>query len=124
MQLLLDSHAFVWFVEGSSRLSQTARRAVQEEAVDVWVSYASVWELSIKQAVSRLELPDSPDAMAGNAHFRLLPIALPHVRATSRLPRHHGDPFDRMLVAQALEEGLTLVTADAMIRRYPVAWLW
>jgi PIN domain nuclease of toxin-antitoxin system len=94
------------------------------EADEVWVSHASVWELTIKLAVSRLELPEAPDVMAVNARFRLLPIALAHIRTTARLPHHHHDPFDRILVAQAIEEGLTLVTADVRIQRYPVAWLW
>jgi PIN domain nuclease of toxin-antitoxin system len=124
MRLLLDSHAFVWFVVGSERLPAIARDAIRVASNDVWVSHASLWELTIKQASSRLELPAAPDEMADRALMRLLPVEVRHIRRTSPLPSLHGDPFDRMLVAQALEEGLVLVTADAAIRRYPVAWLW
>jgi PIN domain nuclease of toxin-antitoxin system len=124
MRLLLDSHAFLWFVEGSPRLSIKARQAIAEEADEVWLSHASVWELTIKQTVSRLELPDPPDVMALNAGLQLLPIELRHIRATASLPPYHGDPFDRLLVVQAVEEGLVLVTADRLVQRYPMAWLW
>lgn len=90
----------------------------------MWVSHASVWELTIKRAVTRLDLPGAPDAMAAHAGFNLLPIGLAHIRLVGGLPLHHGDPFDRLLIAQAIEEGLTLVTADTVIQRDPVAWLW
>jgi PIN domain nuclease of toxin-antitoxin system len=124
MRLLLDSHAFLWFVEDHPRLSARARKAILEEATEVWVSHASLWELTIKQALRRLALPDPPDMMALNARLRLLAIELHHIRATAGLPLHHGDPFDRLLVAQAIEDGLVLVTTDKLVQRYPVAWLW
>ena len=124
MRLLLDSHAFVWFIDGNPRISRPARAAIEENAEVVWVSYASIWELTIKQAVSRMTLPEAPEAMATNAGMQLLPIELRHIRLTAALEHLHGDPFDRMLVAQALDEGLVVVTSDRMVQRYPVAWLW
>lgn len=124
MRLLLDSHVFIWFVEGNPRISQRARDAVRDSAEEVWVSYASIWELTIKLAVSRLLLPDPPEVMVARAGMRLLPIELRHIRLVADLPRLHGDPFDRLLVAQAQTEGLMLVTADTAVQRYPVAWLW
>jgi PIN domain nuclease of toxin-antitoxin system len=123
-RLLLDSHVFVWFVAGSDRVSARARNAIEQAANDVWVSYASIWELAIKQSATRLQLPALPDEMAAQAAMKLLPIELRHIRGSTLLPPIHGDPFDRLIVAQAIEEGLVLVTADRAIQRYPVAWLW
>lgn len=124
MRLLLDSHSLIWFVAGSKRMSASARDAIANAANDVWVSHASIWELTIKQAASRLRLPSPPEEMAERASMRLLPIDLRHIRATATLSAIHGDPFDRLLVAQAIDEGLVLVTADRTIQRYSVAWLW
>lgn len=123
MRLLLDSHAFLWFSSDSPRLSRRANDAIMA-AREVRLSYASIWEMAIKQALGRLKLQDLPEDMATRAGIELLSIELPHLRHLQHLPHHHGDPFDRMLVAQAIEEGLTLVTADRNVQRYPVAWLW
>jgi len=123
MRLLLDSHAFLWFLLNSPRLSTRAHEAIVD-ADEVWLSHVSVWELIIKRAVGRLVLEDEPHVMAARAGMQLLPIGLGHIRLTATLEHLHGDPFDRLLVAQALDEGLVLVTADAMVQRYPVAWLW
>lgn len=124
MRLLLDSHAFLWAVSGDPRLSARAARVMAGRDREVWLSHASVWELTAKAAAGRLALPESVAVMAQNFGARLLPIALGHIEATAGLPLHHRDPFDRLLIAQAVEEGLTLVTVDERIRRYPVAWLW
>jgi PIN domain nuclease of toxin-antitoxin system len=124
MRLLLDSHAFIWFAAGSPRLSATARRAISDDADEIWLSHASVWEIVIKQTTSRLDLSDPPEEMAGHLGMSLLSIGLHHIRGTARLPPIHGDPFDRMLIAQAIEDGFVLVSADANIQRYPVSWLW
>ena len=123
MRLLLDSHVFLWFLTDSPRLSRRADTAITG-AQQVWLSHLSIWEFTIKQALGRLTLSEAPEAMALRSGITLLPIDLRHIRLTGTLERVHGDPFDRLLVAQALEEGLVLVTADAMMRRYPVAWLW
>ena len=123
MRLLLDSHVFLWFLTDSPRLSRRADTAITG-APQGWLSHLSIWEITIKQALGRLTLSEAPEAMALRSGITLLPIDLRHIRLTGTLERVHGDPFDRLLVAQALEEGLVLVTADAMMRRYPVAWLW
>ena len=123
MRLLLDSHAFLWFSIDSPRLSRRAKDAI-DAAQEVRLSYASIWEMAIKQAIGRLKLQQEPEGMAERLGVDLLGIELPHLRRLPQLPSHHGDPFDRMLIAQAIEEGLTLVTADALVQRYPVAWLW
>jgi PIN domain nuclease of toxin-antitoxin system len=97
MCLLLDSQAFVWFVEGSARVSGRAREAIEVKADEVWVSHALVWVLTIKQAVSRMWLPEAPEVMVIRAGMRLLPIDLRHIRLTGTLEHLHGDPFDRLL---------------------------
>lgn len=122
-RLLVDSHTFLWFVHGDGRLSPPARKAI-EGSDEVWLSHASVWELTIKHAAGRLTLAAPLREMATRGGFLLLPVDLAHIEATARLPRHHRDPFDRMLVAQAIEEGMTLVTGDDTLWKYPVAWLW
>jgi PIN domain nuclease of toxin-antitoxin system len=123
MRLLLDSHAFIWFLTNDAKLSAQADRAISG-AVDVYVSHAAVWEMTIKRSIGRLKLVDAPEHMAQRSGMLLLPITLRHIQLVAGLPRHHGDPFDRMLIAQAIEEGLVLVTGDATVQRYPVAWLW
>lgn len=123
MRLLLDSHAFLWFLADSPRLPRHAVDAI-EAAKEVKLSYASIWEMTIKRAAGRLDLQDAPEDMATRSGFELLAIELRHIRLLLQLPLHHRDPFDRMLVVQAIEEGLTLVTADSAIQRYPVAGLW
>ena len=92
--------------------------------LEAWLSHASVWELTAKASSGRLAFPEPVAVMAGNFGAKLLTITLRHIAATAELPPHHHDPFDRLLVAQAIEEGLTLVTVDERIQRYPVAWLW
>lgn len=120
MRLLLDSHAFLWFSNDSPHLSRHANDAIVA-AREVRLSYVSIWEMAIKQALGRLELQDAPADMAKRAGIELLGIEPPHMR---HLPHHHGDPSDSMLVAQAIEEGMTLVTADRNVQRSPVAWRW
>lgn len=124
MRLLLDSHVFLWANAEPDRLSAAAVAALASPSHEAWLSHASVWELTIKLSVGRLRLGGSLSDLIADSKVGLLPIGLGHIEATARLPHHHGDPFDRMLIAQAREEGMTLVTADPSIQRYPVAWLW
>jgi PIN domain nuclease of toxin-antitoxin system len=123
MRLLLDSHAFLWFLTKDAKLSERADNAIVG-ATDVYLSHAAVWEMTIKRGLGRLQLAEAPEDMADASGMSLLPITLRHIQRVGGLPRHHGDPFDRMLVAQAIEEGLILVTRDATVQRYPVVWLW
>jgi len=121
VKLLLDSHAFLWWLAGDRKLGAAARQAVADPAATVFVSAATIWELSIKAALGRLDLggADLVEEIAGNA-FVELPINARHALAAAYLPRHHGDPFDRMLVAQAQIEGLTVVSRDAALRAYEI----
>lgn len=121
MRLLLDTHALIWAL--TDRLAGVARDAVSDGRNAVLVSAVSVWEIEIKRSRRRLDVPDDlVDALAATG-FEPLAITVAHCVAAGRLPAHHRDPFDRMLVAQARLEGLTIVTRDPMIARYQVATL-
>ena len=121
MKLLLDSHAFLWWLAEDPKLSTEARRAVADPSSVVHVSAATVWELSIKAARGKLDL-DGADLVEeiGENDFLELPMTARHSQAAATLPRHHEDPFDRMLIAQAQLEGLTIVTRDPAFRAYGI----
>ncbi len=121
MNLLLDTHVALWAITDSPRLSERARSLVADPANTVWVSVASLWEIAIKHSLGRGDMPIT--AQQGKAWFeqsgyRLLPIEAPHLLSVAELPAHHNDPFDRLLVAQALAEPLRLITRDAQVARY------
>lgn len=128
MRLLLDTHALLFWVYEPSRLGTAALRALADRDNQVFWSVASSWEVAIKVGLGKLEL-DGPVSEVIPSEllrhgFTLLPIDHAHVLAVSELPRHHGDPFDRLLVAQARAEGLTVVTSDGRIAAYDVVTLW
>ena len=120
--LLLDTHVFLWWRADDPRLGKVAREAIAGADL-VFVSAASAWEAAIKQALGRLEIPDRFTAGVEASGFSRLPISFAHAERAGALPLHHRDPFDRMLVAQALEEHLTLVTRDAALAAYDVPLL-
>jgi PIN domain nuclease of toxin-antitoxin system len=125
--LLVDTHAFLWFMTGDSKLSRPARRALEDADAEWYVSAATVWELAIKSSLGRLVLPaPAADYVAGKLQqgVRMLAIEWSHAAAVERLPFHHRDPFDRLLVAQAQAERLTVVTQDRVFRRYGVPVVW
>ena len=124
MNLLLDTHVFLWWELSSDRLGKDAANAIADPGNRVFVSAASVWEIVIKRQTGRLDYSGSPvEAIARNG-FHPLPILPIHAERTAELPPLHRDPFDRMLVAQAQVAALTLVTADPYVAAYPVAQLW
>lgn len=123
MRLLLDTHALLWWLGDETRLASHAREAIVRGENAVIASVASIWEVAIKRATGRLQIEaDLPDSVVASG-LELLQITAEHAWAAGALPRHHSDPFDRMLVAQAQLEGLTIVTRDARIARYQVAVL-
>lgn len=125
MRLLLDTHAFLWWLTDHRSLSAAARAAIADPAALVFVSAASIWEISIKASLGRLDLGGTDASAAILAcGFLDLPVTSAHAWTAGRLPTHHDDPFDRMLVAQALAEGLTCVTRDDRIASYGVPALW
>lgn len=119
MDLLLDSHALIWWV-GDQDLDAPATRRMSDPATRVFVSAATVWEITIKEKIGKLRLDGDLLAEIGANGFEPLPISLEHGRAAGALPLHHRDPFDRLLVAQAQIEGLTLVTRDPKLDAYEV----
>jgi PIN domain nuclease of toxin-antitoxin system len=121
--LLLDTHALLWWLRGDRTLGATARAAIADEESLVFMSAASALEVAIKRAHGKLEAPGDVERWAADEGFEELPITAGHAVASADLPVHHRDPFDRLLIAQARLEGLTLVTADAAIRAYDVATL-
>ena len=128
MKLLLDTHAIVWWAIGDPRLSRKARLAVADAETEVFISIASAWEIQIKANLQKLELRHSVDALYRKLiidhDFRMIGIELGDVDQLSKLPTHHRDPFDRMLVAQALRGGFTLVSKDRVVHGYAAPTLW
>ena len=121
MNLLLDTHVFLWAVDNNPNLSPAAREAIVDGHNIVYVSAATAWEISIKQAIGKLRIPQS-DYLEELRLHRLTPLSITteHALAVENLPPHHKDPFDRMLIAQAQEEKLTLVTRDPRMKVYDV----
>ena len=119
MNLLLDTHAILWFVGGERDLRDDARTAI-ESAERTYVSSASIWELAVKHARGRLITPEHLPELLRELGFIELALGWEHAKVAGELPMHHGDPFDRMLVAQAIVEQLTIVTRDSTIGRYGV----
>jgi PIN domain nuclease of toxin-antitoxin system len=123
VRLLIDSNAFIWIVSQPEELSTAADHALRDAANDRYVSMAAIWEISIKLSTGKLSLPGTLRDAVGYVAATPLPIALPHILRTQTLPFHHRDPFDRMMIAQAMEEGLTIVTRDRIFASYNVSVL-
>lgn len=126
MPVLLDTHAFLWWCDDSPELSKRARKIIAEE--DCLLSLASVWEIAIKVSLGRLKLPSSldryiPEQISANG-FSRLEIGFRHIAGCAVLPWHHRDPFDRLLIAQAIEEDLRVVSRDKILERYGVRRIW
>ncbi|HET9201471.1 MAG TPA: type II toxin-antitoxin system VapC family toxin [Dehalococcoidia bacterium] len=120
MNLLLDTQVLLWWLGDEPSLGDAAREVIARGRNQIYVSAASVWEISIKQALGKLEAPGDLLQQLEAGGFEPLPISLEHAYAAGSLPRHHDDPFDRMLVAQAQVEGFALATADPRMSRYDV----
>jgi PIN domain nuclease of toxin-antitoxin system len=123
VRLLLDTNALIWAFSDPKRLSEYAREKIRDEANDVLVSVVSVWEIGVKRAKQKLDMPGDLEAMISAKKFDPLPLALRHALAIEALPHQHHDPFDRMLIAQAQVDGLTLVTSDREMQHYPISVL-
>ena len=120
MNLLLDTQVLIWSLAADRRLKSTARRAIEDGSNRVWVSAASAWEIEIKTALGKLQVPGDLLTQMTAVKFDELAIRIEHALYLRHLPALHRDPFDRIIIAQALCEGLTLVTTDRIMRGYPV----
>ena len=117
MRLLLDTHVLLWWLEGSSRLPGPAKKLIVT-AGSVFVSAATAWEIAIQQTIGKLKTPGDLEAALAASRFEPLGITVGHALSAGALPRHHDDPFDRMLLAQARLEGLRLLTHDERLAAY------
>jgi len=121
LKLLLDTHTFLWWLNDDSELGRETRRRVADPENFVYVSAATAWEIAVKRAGGKLDAPGSIADWIEQSGFVDLPIEVEHAVESADLPAHHHDPFDRLLVAQARLEGMTLVTSDAELDAYDVA---
>lgn len=128
MRILLDTHALYWYIEGDPQLSATARTLIQDALNDVLISPASYWEIAIKVSLEKWQLnrpyEDFIDIGLKQYGFLILPILPDHTARLIGMPFHHKDPFDRLLVAQALAEGIPIISADSALDDYGVTRLW
>jgi PIN domain nuclease of toxin-antitoxin system len=127
MRLLLDTHIFIWWADQPEKLSPAALSALEDEANELLLSVASVWEMQIKMQLGKLKLSLPLKELVKNQQeindLTVSPVALSHVLALDALPFHHKDPFDRLLIAQSIAEGITIVTADSQFSNYSVKLL-
>jgi len=120
MRFLIDTHALLWALGEPSALSPAARDAIADPSILIMASSASLWECAIKASIGKLDLPEDFFDSVPEAGYEVLPIRISHLNVYRTLPMHHRDPFDRMLVAQARAEALTLISRDPEITKYDV----
>jgi PIN domain nuclease of toxin-antitoxin system len=128
VRLLLDTHSFLWFIEGDNRLPRNARQLIADIENDAWISVASLWEIAIKASLGKLNLLQPfaeliPDQLHRNI-IRLLPIELHDLAQVAQLPFHHRDPFDRLIIAQAMIRDLVVIDKDPEFARYSIGLVW
>ena len=126
-RLLLDTNAFLYFINNDSALSKTAKDLLEAE-IDLLISAACLWEIAIKFSIGKLSLPDSfgnfiPSQIYKNS-IEILPVTLPHLEKVSTLPFHHKDPFDRLIIAQSMVESLPIISSDAAFDSYGIERIW
>ncbi|MEH2160286.1 MAG: type II toxin-antitoxin system VapC family toxin [Nostoc sp.] len=128
MKLLLDTQCWLWWFAQPERLNEQAIAHIADENNELWLSVASIWEIGIKVAIGKLPLPDPLDSYISSRMAQLgmrsLEITASHALQAAALPLHHRDPFDRMLIAQAQIQEMTLVSADSMFNKYDISLLW
>jgi PIN domain nuclease of toxin-antitoxin system len=127
-EFLLDSHTMIWFFQDDGRLSPHAKGLIEDPSHHKWISIASCWEVAIKVGLGKLNLgePTGPylHRAVNHSNFDLLQISLDHATSVETLPQYHKDPFDRLLIAQAIMEGLSIISVDVAFDAYPVRRVW
>ena len=121
MKYLIDTHIFIWFVENSPNLSQTLKNTIEDVNSEIFISIASLWEISIKTSIKKLQLNRRYEeifAILRDNSIEILPVTFAHTLENNRLPFYHRDPFDRMIVAQAIVENIDFISADAVFDDY------
>lgn len=128
MKLLLDTQAFLWFVMGDEQLSHIAQAAIEDEANDLYISSASLWEMAIKVSLGKLILTESFETLITEQlelnGIGVLGITIPHVTEVASLPFHHRDPFDRLIISQGLVENMPIISVDEVFDAYEVQRVW
>jgi len=127
MDYLLDTHTFLWFINGSVELSPQAKNIIQNPANTLYLSIADFWEIAIKMNIGKLSIDMSFEELLNEANkndFQILPIQLEDIRVLTTLELYHKDPFDRILIAQAMQNNLTVITKDSNFEFYPVKIIW
>lgn len=125
MNCLLDTHVLIWWLDDSAELSSSVRNIISNPENNMVVSHVSYWEIAIKVSIERLIFPlNTLDTELQNNGFELLAINTAHIIQSTSLPMHHRDPFDRMLIAQAKIDNLSLITKDHQIQKYDLSWFW
>ena len=120
MQLLLDTHALIWWLSNDSTISGKAKKAIADPDNIVFVSAASAWEIAIKKSLGKLQAPDDLSVQIEEKRFTPLAISINHALTVEKLPLHHQDPFDRIIIAQAISENLIIITRDRKFKTYKV----
>ena len=128
VKILIDKHALIWFCEGNTNLSETARNVMQDDSNEKYISPAVPWEMAIKISIGKLTLKTDfsfifPEVLSANG-FNLLPLHFSHFEYLMTMPKHHADPFDRIMIAQALSEDCSIVTIDPNFAKYTAKILW
>jgi PIN domain nuclease of toxin-antitoxin system len=124
VSLLIDTHVFLWWRDGSPRLPERVGDRIREPDADIVVSIVCFWEIAVKRAIGKLQFLEDFEEVMIEETFRLLTVTYTHLRFLGGLPQHHRDPFDRLLIAQSLAERIPIVTADRTFARYGVSVVW
>lgn len=128
MKALLDTHSFLWFLAGDTRLSAPARQTIEDLNNEIFISTASLWEIAIKVSLGKLNLGGPYEQFIpgelNRQRIEVLPIEVGHLSVVSKLPLHHRDPFDRLIIAQALTEGMPIISVDDVFDAYGVQRVW
>jgi PIN domain nuclease of toxin-antitoxin system len=127
MNVLLDTHTFIWYIEGNAKLTQKARDVIEISGDKIYLSIISLWEIEIKTGKKQLTLQNEFDDLLdvlNSLEIEILTIAFADTQIYKNLPLHHGDPFDRMIISQAINNGLTIIGCDQSFNDYPIQVLW